>query len=404
MSDRTSLDEAERFKRSTGADEPDGKPDKASESTIVATPFAWRDPATFPRRQWLYRGHLIRKFVSATVGPGGSGKSKLSITDALAMITARNLTGRTVGNEPLRVWMWNLEDPREELERRILAACQHFEIAEADIGGRLFLDSGREQPCCLAKHSFAEGAFIVVPVRDAIIAAIAKRQMDVVMIDPWISSHRVPENNNEGVDLVVKEWAHIADQCNCAIELYAHTRKLGGQDVTTESARGGKSLTDATRSVRVINRMTGDEGLKAKVDNHRLYFRIYSDKLNLAPPADVSDWYGIRNVLLANGDEVGVVAPWKWPSALDDVTVKHLLEVQKLMAGGRWREDIRAKDWAGKAVAKVLDLNLDEPSHREKAKGCLDIWIKNGVLKIELGKDAKAEERKFIVVGEWADA
>ena len=51
------------------------------------------------------------------------------------------------------------------------------------------------------------------------------RQIDVVVIDPWVSSHKVPETNNEGIDLVVKEWARIADRRSCAVELYVHTRK-----------------------------------------------------------------------------------------------------------------------------------------------------------------------------------
>jgi hypothetical protein len=99
---------------------------------------------------------------------------------------------------------------------------------------------------------------------------------------------------------------------------------------------------------------------------------------------------------------VGVVEPWQWPSALDGVTARHLLEVQKLIAGGQWREDIRAQKWAGKAVAEVLGLNLDEAPDKEKAKGCLAAWLASGALKVEFGEDDKRNERKFVVVGEWA--
>jgi hypothetical protein len=228
---------------------------------ITATPFRLRDVATMPARQVLYRRHLYRKFVSMTVGPGGSGKSKLSITDALAMTSGKNLCGNNIGIQKLRVWLWNLEDPEEELDRRIHAACQRFGITEADLGGRLFRNSGRNQPCILAKHTFADGAYIVAATSDGIIDEIKARGIDVLIIDPVISSHRVPENDNGAIDVVVKEWGRIADVCNCAIELYAHTRKLAGENVSTESARGGKAFTDAARSVRVINRMTPDEGL-----------------------------------------------------------------------------------------------------------------------------------------------
>ena len=48
--------------------------------------------------------------------------------------------------KPLRVSYWNGEDPLEETERRVAAICQHYGITENDLGGRPFIDSGRETP------------------------------------------------------------------------------------------------------------------------------------------------------------------------------------------------------------------------------------------------------------------
>ena len=56
-------------------------------------PFVWRDPATMPRREWLYGRHLIRKFVSATFAPGGVGKSALALAEAMAMASGKPLLG-----------------------------------------------------------------------------------------------------------------------------------------------------------------------------------------------------------------------------------------------------------------------------------------------------------------------
>src|SRR4030081_1676596 len=56
-------------------------------ATIRATPYTWIAPTTIPRRDFVYGRHLIRKFVSATVAPGGIGKSSLVITEALAMVS-----------------------------------------------------------------------------------------------------------------------------------------------------------------------------------------------------------------------------------------------------------------------------------------------------------------------------
>jgi AAA domain len=58
---------------------------------ITATPFVWRDPRMIPPRQWLYGKHYIRKFISATVAPGGLGKTSLVLVEKIAMATGKPL-------------------------------------------------------------------------------------------------------------------------------------------------------------------------------------------------------------------------------------------------------------------------------------------------------------------------
>src|ERR1051325_11199972 len=112
---------------------------------IVATPFAWRAESEIPPRMWLYGKHLLRRFVSVDVAAGGTGKSSVKIGEALAMASGRNLYGVEVHDGPLNVWLYNLEDPAEESERRIHATAKWFHIAPQDVEGRLYVDSGRDQ-------------------------------------------------------------------------------------------------------------------------------------------------------------------------------------------------------------------------------------------------------------------
>ena len=138
--------------------------------TIQAAAFVWREPQAIPTREWLYGHHLIRKFASATIAPGGVGKTTLGIAEEIAMAAHRPFLGVSVPR-PLRVWSWNLEDPAEETERRIHAVCLHHNITERDLGGRLFVSSGRDQPCVIAR-SDRNGTFIVQPVIERIVAEI----------------------------------------------------------------------------------------------------------------------------------------------------------------------------------------------------------------------------------------
>ena len=374
-----------------------GKPVEAS--AITATPFLWRAEAEIPPRQWLYGKHLLRKFLSVDVAAGGIGKSSVKIGEALAMASNRSLYGRAVHEGPHTVWLYNLEDPAEETERRLHAAAKWFKITPEDLGGRLYVDSGREQRCVIAEETPA-GARIIRPIVDAIVAEIVGRRIDVLVIDPFVSSHAIAENDNRAIDMVAKEWAAIADTCNCSINLVHHVRKQNGQEATADSARGAKSLTDAARSVVVYNRMTSDEAELAGIAPEQIgfYFRTQNDKANLAPPGK-AEWFRMNNVDLANGDQVGVACPWSWPELFDGISTEKVKAVQRVIADGRYRKDPRAELWAGHAVAQVL--GLDPEKDRKRISSIIKEWVKNHVLKEVEGEDGKRNTRWFVEVEKW---
>lgn len=394
-----------RVHHGNGADHADSGASAAAsgqEKVITASPFVWRDPADIPARQWLYGRHLIRGYASGTIAPGGIGKSSLIIAEAIAMITGRNLLGVPVYGGKMRVWLWNLEDRSDELDRRIAATCAHFGIGPDDLGGRLFKDSGHDQALCTAIQTQV-GTEILKPVSEALVRELTAKRIDVLIVDPFISSHKVPENDNPAIDQVVKEWGSVAGRADCAVELVHHTRKLNGGEATAEDARGGSAIVNALREARTLNRMGKAEAEGYAIENAKLYFRTYSDKCNLAPPPDASDWYRMANVNLANGDDVGVVERWYPPDAMEGITLDHLKEVQRKVAIGRWRKDIQAKQWVGKAVAEVLELDLNDQSVRRKVKSVLSTWTKNGMFREVEGQDDKRQTKLFVEVGEWHD-
>jgi AAA domain len=270
----------------------------------------------------------------------------------------------------------------------------------------LHVNSGRKQPCVIAEMR-GGSPFILRPMVDNILREIEEQQIDVISIDPFVSCHRLGENDNGAIDAVVKEWGMVAERGRCAVDLTHHTRKLGGGEVNAESSRGAKALVDGCRSVRVLNRMSEEEGGRAGIDNHRLYFRAMADKVNLAPPAERADWFRLISVDLENGppgqsDLVGVVVSWKWPDALDGVSARDLFAIQKRISQGEWRESSQSPEWAGKAVAEVLDLDLSRAPPLGRVKSLLKTWIGSGALEVVERPDASRQKRKFIEVGEWA--
>ena len=368
---------------------------------LAATPFTWRDESLIPPRKWLYGRHLLRKFLSVDVAAGGVGKSSLKIGEALAMTTGRELYGKEIGDGPLRVWLYNLEDPMEETERRLHATAKHFRITPGDIGDRLFVDSGRDQPCVIAEET-PNGARIATPVVEEIIRELTERQIDVLILDPFVSSHAVSENDNRAMDMVAKQWARIADICDCSINLVHHVRKQNGTEATADSARGAKALVDAARSVLVYNRMTSDEAAAANIppEQSPFFFRTTNDKANLSP-AEKADWHRMNNVDLDNGDKVGVACPFQWPDLFDGVSMDKIIEVQQAIGAGKYRADSRSADWVGNIISTTLGMDPTEDGSRKRATKMIREWMKTGTLIEVEQEDQYRKVKKFVEVGKW---
>lgn len=374
---------------------------------ITATPFVWQRPSSIPPREFLYGRHYVRKYLSATIAPGGVGKSALGLTEALAMVSGRSLLG-IEPPKPLTVWYWNGEDPRDEIERRIAAACLHYLIDPACLDGRLFIDTGRQTEISIARAS-PRGIILRDDVQRDLVETIRENGIDVVIIDPFVSSHEVSENDNGQIAAVCKRWAQIADETGCAVEFVHHARKLavgGNGDVTADDARGASALLAAVRSARTLNQMSKADAEKAKVDQARSHVRIDDVKANLAPPAEGARWLRLISIHLGNattdvpGDDVGVVTAWKWPDPNEEVTVEDVRAALRRVAEGEWRHDQQAKNWVGQAMAEALGLDIEEASVRIAMKLLVKKWIAEGWLKIVKRQDAKRMTREFVVPGE----
>ena len=383
-----------------------------AEPRIVATPYRCRDPRSMPARRWVYGRQLLRGSLSVIVAPGASGKTTLLVGTALALVTGRPLHDRAVWDGPQRVWLWNLEDSEEEIARLIEAARLHWNITDEDVGGRLFLSSGLDgAELCVAVED-REGFRILDPVIDELVTELKAKRIDVLVIDPFVSSHSVSENNNGAMDAVAKKWARVGVLADCSIVLVHHTRKLNGAEASAEGMRGASAVSNASRSVVAINKMTPEEAARFGIqgEERRRFVKTYDDKNNRAPPADKADWFQIVGVDLGNGplgghgDNMPVALPWSPPDAFDGLTVEHLLQVQAKVAGGSWRKDPQSPDWVGEAVADVLGLDVSERKGPDAArtKALLAKWVANGMLTEEDGMDEKRRVRRFVRVGRSA--
>ena len=236
--------------------------------------------------------------------------------------------------------------------------------------------------------------------------------MNVLSVDPFIATHGVNENDNSAIRDVIECYDHIAEQANSAVHLWHHTRKGNGQGASLDSARGASSFVDACRSVRLLEKMTAQEGKQQKIGNYGQYFRAFSGKLNFAPPTEDSEWYHIKSVPVMNGtspltdpnggnggDDVGVVEAWSLPEAAA-LSPEDIEAIKKEVTTPVWREDVRAAMWIGKAIAQIL--GLDPEQDKYQIKEVIKKLISEKVLKTVPGKSDRRKDCVYVVPSDWS--
>lgn len=380
------------------------EPPPAQEAELIlpprATLYIAPKPETIPPRAWLDRGkHYIRKATTATVAPGGHGKTTLCLYEAITMAT--------MSTEGRRIWYVSGEDPKEEIDRRIAAHCKHHNVDLNNItgGGALFVDD---------KSSFK--FFIGTCPRPAVVKlneqsllqfeeAILADRIDVVILDPFVSFHSVPENDNGAIDQVVKTLAGIAQRTNCCIEISHHVRKpfQGQQAMTVDDARGGGAIINAVRSGRVINRMSSVEAAHANIpENDRTtYIRIDKGKRNMAPP-EAAIWFQIVGEHIKNNDYVQALKPWDFPKP-QRPTAEDVDWLRQTMANGKaYAVDSRTTEWEWiiKPLASHYSRNYNDDKDLKWLKQMLACFVQDKVIRAVERRNKKGNDRQVYILCE----
>jgi hypothetical protein len=358
---------------------------RAAPPPLAAAPADLPPPDAIPPRQWLYGTRLIRGFVSVLAAPGGVGKSALALAQALCLASGRPLLGERV-HHTVPVWVLNLEDPLEEMHRRVAALMALHRLAPEDLTGRLYLHSGRDRRITMAT---SDAGIVVHPDRAGLIAAAQAAGIGLIVIDPFVKSHTLDENANGDMDAAATAWAEVAHQAHCAILLVHHVRKAAGEGV--EAMRGAKSLSDAARAASILAPMTAEEAQALGVPERERWriVRLDDAKSNLAPKSESALWYRLETVALGNatpdypnGDQVGAIVPWKPPSPLRGLSIADCNAVLDRIAAGdgdgaafsAHRTGRAAGRWAGQVLVEQHGFEPDE------AARVLAAWLRSGLL------------------------
>lgn len=359
------------------------------------------DPETIPPRRWLYGTRLIRGFVSVLVAPGGTGKSAWAIAAGLDMVTGKGFLGEHL-YEPLRVAIINLDDPMDELERRVAALQIRYQIGRADLEGRLFLDDGEGRGLTVAEPG-PDGLDVAYPDVEALIEQIRENGIDVVICDPFAESHSLEENSNPAMVKAAAAWRRVARTTGCAVLLVHHVRK--GDVAGIDAARGAKALTDSARVGLLMTTMAeaDADGFGISEDERWQYVRLDDAKRNMAPAREAV-WFRLEAIPLGNeglhrlyprGDSVQAVVRWRPQTVWQRTPVPEIHRLLDLIEAGP-NDGVRysatkqggSDRWCGQVL--IDELGISE----KQARAMIETWIKNGLLITRKYEDARQRKER----------
>lgn len=388
--------------------DPPSDADLVIPESVPEEPFTFHTPVegwfkNVPPRQFLYRRHYMRGMVGVTAAAGGAGKSSVVMVELVSMALGRDLLNQReelpVG--PLQVWYHNGEDPKDEIRRRLAAICLHYSIDPEELKDRFFFTVGRENPLIVARDDPKFGTLCEPQTVKDVTAAMLAKKIDILAIDPFISTHRVSENSNDAMEVVMSQWRAIADNTSAAIEAVHHFRKSNGNEASVDDIRGASAMIGAARSARIFATMSAEEATRQGIppEERRRFVWEGQAKANMYVASDRRIWRELISVDLCNGqapyasDSVGVAADWHMPDNLtamsDELFPVIIGAIRAEIDPMKRRVSVIAKGWIGHLICQVLDVDVDSPGIRQQIQRQVEAWTRSEVLVIEQARDPK---------------
>ena len=292
----------------------------------------------------------------------------------------------------MNAWVLNLEDPMDELDRRVAALMIRHRIPPEEVAGRLFLHSGRARRVTMATEG--PSGRIVHPDKPGLIAAARAASIGLITIDPFVKSHGLDENANREMDAAATAWAEVAEETGAAVQLVHHVRKppAGTTAVADiDAARGAKALTDAARVGLVMSAMSEEEAaaLNVPATERWRHVRLDDAKANMAPRAERARWFRLESIALHNatgayphGDNVAALAPWSPPSPFAGLGPEQCNDALDRIAAGpaegvlfaARRGGLGTARWAGRVLMDGFGVA------ESQAAAVIAAWLKSGLL------------------------
>lgn len=341
---------------------PDARP-KLDPDWPKFEPFEMPDEADIPPREWIVKGILARGYVTALVAPSGSGKTQWLAQLSLAIASGRGeVAGVEIVEKHARTWVWNQEDDKGELARRVRASATFFGLGKQETAGLVGISSGVERALNLVVRDPESGFLRRTIYVERLVRQIIEQQIAVFIVDPLTEFHEANENDNTEMRFVMAALRYIATRTRCAVLIGHHTKKpdtasSDGFAGNANSGRGASSLQGVTRVMLTLYSMSDKDAKDFGVPREERpgYVRLDGAKSNISQVAGGTrpDWFRWQSHHMVNGESIGVLEKADLTRIKSRVvrTGDTTVDITTYLAG----QEAKVQSW--KTVAAAIGLN-----------------------------------------------
>ena len=330
-------------------------------SSVLKRQGVYRKMKDQQLRPWVAKGLLQRKTLTLLSAPGGTGKSLFTVNLALHAAFTPVWGAFEFSKTPCTVLLYSKEDDVDEVSYRVGAACLHNGFNEDSIDEHVKIVTRAHADLVLAT---CVGGHLAVNMEDvsALKQMISEWGVDLAILDPVISMHRLNESDPGHMDFFAGILTDIATETNCALIVVSHTVKNINKDNVGESStnRGSSALVYASRRTFILSEPMPEDmianGMDPSPEECRKYLRVHDAKQNFSEGTKTT-WYFKQSVMLPCGESAPVCSP---------VEVKEEIANRKM----------RLAHIISSAIQSTGQGSMPMPLVVDRLKSCDDIFAK----------------------------
>ena len=329
-------------------------------------------------RVYVLQDLIVAVKVCVLAGLGGVSKTMLAMQWAVCVALGLPYMGKaTLAGVVLFILG---EEDSDEIDRRFNAIVKFMKLSNEQIALvkkriRAFPMNGLDSRLTSKQNGSLEGTEFTAEVIAASKALEIEAGIPVslIVLDHAGLIHGGEFNSREDVVQTMRQVNFIAQQCNAAALVLAHSPKAAvgknkaGEDADSNDVAGSAAWVDLARAVFVLRTMNADEGKKFGVDSdlRKNYASLSVVKNNYGPTGD-SYWLHRLTVenyavsVLNHVDLVKPIAPIKGGAALQKLIIEKITEHSAKYSKTGFVEKYRGNDGPLKATKREVQLALDE--------------------------------------------